>query len=117
MSHTEDAITVGGGTFRALAERDPAALPWAALGADVVVESTGIFTKAAAARKHVNAGAKKVVISAPATDEDITVVMGINDGDYPGARTPSSPTRRAPRTASPRWPRCCSTRSASSRAS
>jgi glyceraldehyde 3-phosphate dehydrogenase len=79
---TEDEISVAGTTFKAFAERDPAALPWADLGADVVIESTGIFTKAAAARKHVDAGAKKVIISAPATDEDVTIVMGVNDNTY-----------------------------------
>ena len=64
---TEDGIQVGDRTLKILAERDPAALPWADLGIDVVIESTGLFTKAAAARKHVDAGAKKVIISAPAT--------------------------------------------------
>jgi glyceraldehyde 3-phosphate dehydrogenase len=85
VTHTDDEITVGGKSFKALAERDPAALPWAALGADIVIESTGIFTKAAAARKHIEAGAKKVIISAPASDEDITIVMGINHEDYDAA--------------------------------
>jgi glyceraldehyde 3-phosphate dehydrogenase len=65
-----------------LAERDPAALPWRDLGVDVVIESTGKFTKAEDARKHIEAGAKKVVISAPAKGEDLTVVMGVNDGAY-----------------------------------
>ena len=88
VTFSDDAITVGGKSFKALAERDPAKLPWGELGADVVVESTGIFTKAADARKHVEAGAKKVIISAPASDEDITIVMGINHDDYdPAAHT------------------------------
>ncbi len=77
-----DAIQVGSSTIRMLAERDPAALPWADLGVDIVIESTGRFTKAADARKHLDAGARKVIISAPATDEDITIVMGVNDGSY-----------------------------------
>ena len=77
-----DAIQVGSSTIRILAERDPAALPWADLGVDIVIESTGRFTKAADARKHIDAGARKVIISAPATDEDITIVMGVNDGGY-----------------------------------
>ncbi len=77
-----DAIQVGSSTIRMLAERDPAALPWADLGVDIVIESTGRFTKAADARKHIDAGARKVIISAPATDEDITIVMGVNDGSY-----------------------------------
>ncbi|MFC1413758.1 type I glyceraldehyde-3-phosphate dehydrogenase [Streptacidiphilus sp. N1-12] len=79
VSHTADSITVDGKTFKVTAERDPAALGWAALGADIVIESTGFFTKAADAKKHIAAGAKKVLISAPATDEDLTVVIGVND--------------------------------------
>jgi glyceraldehyde 3-phosphate dehydrogenase len=82
ISTTDEGIKVGDATIKILAERDPAALPWKDLGVDVVVESTGIFTKAAQARKHLDAGAKKVIISAPATDEDVTIVMGVNDGDY-----------------------------------
>ena len=83
---TEDGIQVGDRTLKILAERDPAALPWADLGIDVVIESTGLFTKAAAARKHVDAGAKKVIISAPATDEDVTIVMGVNEGAYDSSK-------------------------------
>jgi glyceraldehyde 3-phosphate dehydrogenase len=79
VTHTDDTITVDGKTFKVSAERDPAALGWAALGADIVIESTGFFTKAEAAKKHITAGAKKVLISAPASDEDITIVMGVND--------------------------------------
>ncbi|MDN4644448.1 type I glyceraldehyde-3-phosphate dehydrogenase [Arthrobacter sp. PsM3] len=75
-------IVVDGKTVKVLAERDPAKLPWAELGVDVVIESTGFFTKAADAQKHIDAGAKKVLISAPASDEDITIVMGVNDGLY-----------------------------------
>ncbi|MFE1782065.1 type I glyceraldehyde-3-phosphate dehydrogenase [Streptomyces sp. NPDC059506] len=86
VSHTDDTITVGGRTFRTMAERDPAALPWGELGADVVIESTGIFTKAADASKHIAAGAKKVIISAPAKGEDITIVMGVNQDKYDPAR-------------------------------
>ncbi|MFF7455305.1 type I glyceraldehyde-3-phosphate dehydrogenase [Kitasatospora sp. NPDC008115] len=84
VSHTADSITVNGKTFKVIAERDPANLPWGELGVDIVIESTGIFTKAEAAKKHVAAGAKKVIISAPATDEDITIVMGVNDEKYDG---------------------------------
>ena len=65
-----------------LAERDPAQLPWGDLGVDVVIESTGLFTKRDGAQKHLDAGAKKVVISAPATDPDLTIVLGVNDGEY-----------------------------------
>lgn len=75
-------IMVGNQTIKVLAERDPGSLPWAELGVDIVIESTGLFTKAADAGKHISAGAKKVLISAPAKDEDFTVVMGVNDGDY-----------------------------------
>ncbi|WP_327681661.1 type I glyceraldehyde-3-phosphate dehydrogenase [Kitasatospora sp. NBC_00458] len=82
VSHTADSITVDGRTFKVIAERDPANLPWGELGVDIVIESTGIFTKAEAAKKHVAAGAKKVIISAPATDEDITIVIGVNDDKY-----------------------------------
>jgi glyceraldehyde 3-phosphate dehydrogenase len=81
-----DSIRAGSQTIRLLAERDPAGLPWGELGVDVVVESTGRFTKAADARKHLEAGARKVVISAPATDEDVTIVMGVNDDAYDPAR-------------------------------
>jgi glyceraldehyde 3-phosphate dehydrogenase len=77
-----DGIRVGGHTIRILAERDPAALPWSDLGADVVIESTGFFTDGHKARAHIDGGAKKVIISAPAKNEDLTVVMGVNDGDY-----------------------------------
>ncbi|WP_371479112.1 type I glyceraldehyde-3-phosphate dehydrogenase [Kitasatospora sp. NBC_00315] len=85
ISHTADSITVDGKTFKVIAERDPANLPWGELGVDIVIESTGIFTKADAAKKHVTAGAKKVIISAPATDEDVTIVMGVNDDKYDAA--------------------------------
>ena len=77
-----DAIRVGDAKITVLAERDPAKLPWRDLGADVIIESTGRFTKAADARNHLDAGAKKVIISAPASGEDITIVMGVNDGSY-----------------------------------
>ncbi|MCX6500375.1 MAG: type I glyceraldehyde-3-phosphate dehydrogenase [Arthrobacter sp.] len=78
-------IVVDGKTVKVLAERDPAKLPWGELGVDIVIESTGFFTKAADAQKHIDAGAKKVLISAPASDEDITIVMGVNDGLYDNA--------------------------------
>lgn len=77
-----DEISVGGQTFKALEERDPANLPWGDLGADVVIESTGFFTDAAKAKAHLDGGAKKVIISAPAKNEDVTVVMGVNHTDY-----------------------------------
>ncbi|MFF1383402.1 type I glyceraldehyde-3-phosphate dehydrogenase [Arthrobacter sp. NPDC058288] len=79
-------IVVNGNVVKVLAERDPANLPWGELGVDIVIESTGFFTKAAAAKKHIDAGAKKVLISAPASDEDITIVMGVNHELYDNAK-------------------------------
>ncbi|GAA3397814.1 type I glyceraldehyde-3-phosphate dehydrogenase [Cryptosporangium minutisporangium] len=81
-----DEISVGGQTIKALEERDPAKLPWGDLGADVVIESTGFFTDAAKAKAHLDGGAKKVIISAPAKNEDVTVVMGVNHTDYDPAK-------------------------------
>ena len=85
VSSTEDEISVDGKSFKVFAERDPANLTWSEVGADVVVESTGFFTDAVKAKVHVDNGAKKVIISAPAKNEDVTIVMGVNDGDYDGA--------------------------------
>jgi glyceraldehyde 3-phosphate dehydrogenase len=82
VSSTDEEISIDGKAIKAFAERDPSALPWGDLGVDVVIESTGIFTDAAGAQKHIDAGATKVIISAPAKNEDITVVMGVNEGDY-----------------------------------
>lgn len=83
----DDTIVVGRAKIKALAVREgPAALPWGDLGVDVVVESTGLFTNAAKAKGHLDAGAKKVIISAPATDEDITIVLGVNDDKYDGSQ-------------------------------
>ncbi|WP_298886360.1 type I glyceraldehyde-3-phosphate dehydrogenase [uncultured Serinicoccus sp.] len=88
VTSTEDEISVDGKAVKAFAEKDPAALPWGELGVDVVVESTGIFTDATKAKAHLDGGAKKVIISAPAKNEDITVVMGVNEKDYdPTAHT------------------------------
>ena len=82
MSVDGDGLSVGGKHVAVVAERDPAALPWGDLGIDVVVESTGFFTKREGAAKHLEAGARKVIISAPATDPDITVCIGVNDDLY-----------------------------------
>ncbi len=82
VSYDEDSITVGSLRFKSLEERDPANLPWAELGADIVIESTGRFTDATKAKAHIDAGAKKVIISAPAKNEDATFVIGVNDADY-----------------------------------
>jgi glyceraldehyde 3-phosphate dehydrogenase len=81
-----DEIQVGNESIKILAQRDPAELPWGELGVDIVVESTGRFTNAEDARKHIAAGAKKVIISAPAKGEDITIVMGVNDDRYDPAK-------------------------------
>ncbi|ALC88875.1 glyceraldehyde-3-phosphate dehydrogenase [Bacillus sp. FJAT-18017] len=78
-------LVVGGKTVKVLAERDPAQLPWGDLGVEVVVESTGRFTKRDDAAKHLEGGAKKVIISAPASNEDITIVMGVNEDKYDAA--------------------------------
>nr|WP_205807516.1 type I glyceraldehyde-3-phosphate dehydrogenase [Micromonospora sp. HNM0581] len=83
---TADEITVGGKSIKAYAEKDPAALPWGDAGVDVVIESTGFFTDATKAKAHIDGGAKKVIISAPAKNEDVTVVMGVNDGQYDPAK-------------------------------
>jgi glyceraldehyde 3-phosphate dehydrogenase len=82
VTATEDDITVSGHTFKAFAERDPANLKWSDVGADVVIESTGFFTDATKAKTHADNGAKKVIISAPAKNEDLTVVMGVNHDLY-----------------------------------
>jgi glyceraldehyde 3-phosphate dehydrogenase len=79
---TPDGLRVDGREIRVLAERDPAALPWADLGVEIVIESTGFFTKRADAAKHLEAGAKKVIISAPATEPDVTLALGVNDEVY-----------------------------------
>jgi glyceraldehyde 3-phosphate dehydrogenase len=86
VSVTADGIQIGDQHIKIFAERDPAKLPWGDLGVDIVIESTGFFTKAADARKHLEGGAKKVIISAPATDEDITIVMGVNHDKYDPAQ-------------------------------
>jgi len=82
VSATDNAIIVNGKSIQVCKEKDPAALPWKALGVDVVIESTGRFTDRADAQKHIDAGAKKVIISAPAKGEDLTVVMGVNESVY-----------------------------------
>jgi glyceraldehyde 3-phosphate dehydrogenase (phosphorylating) len=82
VSLVEGGIKVGDQVIKSYAEKDPAALPWGEIGADVVIESTGFFTDATKAKAHLDGGAKKVIISAPAKNEDWTVVMGVNDGDY-----------------------------------
>ena len=82
VDHTENSLIIDGREIKVLKERDPAALPWGALGVDIVLESTGIFTDADKARAHLTAGARKVIISAPAKGEDITIVLGVNEDRY-----------------------------------
>ena len=86
VEHEGDAIIVDGTPIRVLAERDPGNLAWGDMGVDVVVESTGFFTKRADAAKHLAGGAKKVIISAPATEPDLTIVLGVNDDQYDPAK-------------------------------
>ncbi|MGX4692865.1 type I glyceraldehyde-3-phosphate dehydrogenase [Streptomyces sp. JNUCC 63] len=85
VSHTEDTITVDGHAIKVLSQRNPADIPWGELGVDIVIESTGIFTKKEDAEKHIAGGAKKVIISAPAKNEDVTIVMGVNQDKYDAA--------------------------------
>ena len=82
ISHSENSITVDGDEFRVFSERDPSAIDWNSVGAEIIIESTGIFTKAEDARKHLGGSVKKVIISAPAKGEDVTIVLGVNEGMY-----------------------------------
>ncbi|HXV13651.1 MAG TPA: type I glyceraldehyde-3-phosphate dehydrogenase [Candidatus Krumholzibacteria bacterium] len=86
VAPTETGIKVGAKTLQVISEKDPAKLPWKQLGVDVVIESTGLFTKRDDAAKHIAAGARRVLISAPATDPDLTVVMGVNDKEFDAAK-------------------------------
>jgi glyceraldehyde 3-phosphate dehydrogenase len=86
VDHTDDAIVVDGHEIKVLKVGDPSQLPWKALGVDIVIESTGRFTEAAKARAHLDAGARKVLISAPAKNEDVTIVIGVNDSTYDPAK-------------------------------
>src|SRR6266576_6406803 len=86
ISSTENGISVEGDEFRVFSQRDPAAIDWESVGAEIVVESTGLFTKAGDAKKHLRGGVKKVIISAPAKNEDITIVLGVNEEKYDRAQ-------------------------------
>lgn len=86
VTHTSDSFTINGKTVRLVQERDPAKLPWRELNVDLVIESTGFFTDAAKARAHIEAGAKRVIISAPAKNEDITIVLGVNEEKFDPAK-------------------------------
>src|SRR5512140_3750248 len=82
ITHGEGTIDVEGDTFRVFSEKDPSLIPWEEVGAEIVIESTGRFTKAEDARKHIRGSVKKVIISAPAKGEDVTIVLGVNEGMY-----------------------------------
>jgi glyceraldehyde 3-phosphate dehydrogenase len=82
VDHTDDALIIDGREIKVLKERDPGVLPWGDLGVDIVLESTGLFTNAEKAAAHLTAGARKVIISAPAKGEDVTIVLGVNEGTY-----------------------------------
>src|ERR1700729_447113 len=82
VTYTDDTISVDGKTFKVFRTKDPAEIDWASVGAEIVVESTGLFTKGSDARKHIRGPVKKVIISAPATDPDHTLVLGVNDNTY-----------------------------------
>ncbi len=86
VTHTEDSISVDGRSFKVFKVKDPSELDWASVGAQIVIESTGLFTKGADARKHIRGPVKKVIISAPATDPDFTVVLGVNEKAYDAAK-------------------------------
>jgi glyceraldehyde 3-phosphate dehydrogenase len=86
VTHTDDTISVDGKSFKVFRVKDPVALDWASVGADIVVESTGLFTAGADARKHIRGPVKKVIISAPATDPDFTIVLGVNDKAYDASK-------------------------------
>jgi glyceraldehyde 3-phosphate dehydrogenase len=86
VSHGDNSITVDGKSLKVFAERDPAKLDWASVGAEIVIESTGFFTDAEKAKTHLGKTVKKVIISAPATNEDITIVLGVNEGKYDPAK-------------------------------
>ena len=94
VDHTDDALIIDGREIKVLKEKDPAALPWGDLGVDIVLESTGLFTDADKARAHITAGAKKVIISAPAKGEDITIVLGVNEDKYDPAKPPHHQQRQ-----------------------
>src|SRR6202045_4024112 len=86
ISATENGITVEGDEFRVFSERNPALIPWESVGAEIVIESTGLFTKAEDAKNHLRGAVKKVIISAPAKNEDITIVLGVNEDKYKPAK-------------------------------
>ena len=104
----DDVLIVNGKDIKVVSAKTPAELPWKALGVDLVIESTGLFTDVEKAKGHITAGAKKVIISAPAKGDCLTVVMGVNEDKYDPAQHQSFPTRAARRTAWRRSSMCCS---------
>ena len=114
VTYDDESITVGGKRITVTAEKEPKNLKWDELGADIVIESTGFFTDANAARAHIDAGAKKVIISAPGDNEDATFVMGVNHEDYDPENHNIISNDPAPPTAWLQWPRCWMMSSASS---
>jgi len=116
VTHTADSIVINGKAVKVLQITDPSQLPWKDLGVDIVIESTGRFTEADKARAHITAGAKKVIISAPAKGEDITIVLGVNEAKYDSAKDTIISTPAARRTAWRRSPRSSTTPSGSKRA-
>ncbi len=108
-----DSISIDGKTIKVFKEKDPAALPWDSVGAQIVIESTGKFTDANEAKKHLRGPVKKIIITAPGKNEDLTVVLGVKTSTIPPSIT-SSRTLPAPRIVWPRWPRSSTTISRSS---
>ena len=112
-----DTLVVDGHATKCImATKDPSQLPWSSLGVDYVIESTGLFTDSEKAKGHLSAGAKKVIISAPAKGEVKTLLMGVNENEYDPPSTSSSPTPPAPPTASHRWSTCSSRKASASSA-
>ena len=103
ISHTDNSISVDGDEFRVFSEKDPALIDWNSVGAEIVIESSGRFTKAEDASKHLRGSVKKVIISAPAKDEDITIVLGVNEEMYDAAKHNIIPKRFLTTTVSRRW--------------
>ena len=116
VESAEGVMKIDGQSIAVLNQKEPARLPWKQLGVDIVIEATGVFTDGAQVRAHLEAGAKKAIITAPATNEDITLVLGVNDSPYNPRKHQSSPTLRARPIVSRRWQKCCTTPSASNAA-
>jgi glyceraldehyde 3-phosphate dehydrogenase len=116
VSFDGSILRTGEREIKTFSEREPSLIPWGDVGVDVVVESSGKFTSREAAAGHLEGGAKKVIVSAPAKGADATFIYKVNHESYDPERHQVSPTQAAPPTASCRWPRCCRTTSGSNRA-